>query len=243
MDKRENIKDLILELPTISFGSHGPIVKALQYSLKRLGYYKGYFDGVCGNHTKAAIIKFQKDNALIEDGVFGPICWDALLVEKEFKAAQSGFPLTKEDCESAYARQDDVSFDSVSKSAKNIGLSELELVGIIAWVQGEGYWNINNPYLGYLSACVVINCILDGWYGRGNDFINKVASWGSYYSKDKQTERYVQGCKNPAVMKITYLALECLQTGIHACYGPDEKPEKIFYDPKFRVGDKNIYVW
>lgn len=128
-------------------------------------------------------------------------------------------------------------------SAKSLGLDDIELIALIGWVQGEGYWGIGDPYLGYLSACVVINCILDGYYGRGQAVIDRIASWGSYYSEGKQISRYTSGTTNSSVMKLTYLALTYLQKGIHACYGPGYKPDKVFYDPDYKVGNELIYVW
>jgi peptidoglycan hydrolase-like protein with peptidoglycan-binding domain len=46
-------------------------VKFLQKRLNTLGYYKAGIDGDFGPLTKAAVIKFQKNNALVVDGIVG----------------------------------------------------------------------------------------------------------------------------------------------------------------------------
>ena len=116
-----------------------------------------------------------------------------------------------------------------------------EFTAFLGWVEGEGYWGVGDPYLGYLSACVLINCIQDGWYGRGHAVIERIASWGGYYTEAKQKAR----CENasPGALKAAYMALTHLQTGIHACYGPGKKPDNCFYDSGFKVDGETIYVF
>lgn len=46
-------------------------IKFLQERLKTLGYYKSAIDSDFGPKTKAAVINFQKDNALVADGILG----------------------------------------------------------------------------------------------------------------------------------------------------------------------------
>jgi peptidoglycan hydrolase-like protein with peptidoglycan-binding domain len=52
-------------------GSTGDAVILLQESLKELGFYFGSINGVFDQNTKAAVIKFQKNNAITADGVVG----------------------------------------------------------------------------------------------------------------------------------------------------------------------------
>ncbi|MBS7175299.1 MAG: spore cortex-lytic enzyme [Clostridiales bacterium] len=53
-------------------GSRGPEVKAIQQELKDRGLYKGSVDGIYGQQTKDAVIKFQKQKGLSADGIAGP---------------------------------------------------------------------------------------------------------------------------------------------------------------------------
>ena len=51
----------------------GNDVKELQKELIKRGYNIGKYgvDGIFGNDTKKAVIKFQSDNNLVEDGIVG----------------------------------------------------------------------------------------------------------------------------------------------------------------------------
>src|SRR3989344_6281158 len=49
---------------TLTIGSRGNAVKALQQSLKEEGYYLGKIDGVYGKRTARSVKEFQDDNDL-----------------------------------------------------------------------------------------------------------------------------------------------------------------------------------
>lgn len=55
----------------LSFGSRGAAVETLQLALSRAGYYNGDIDGIFGEQTRNALIRFQRDNGLSQDGVAG----------------------------------------------------------------------------------------------------------------------------------------------------------------------------
>lgn len=55
-------------------------IKQKQWQLYYLGYYGGEIDGIWGAQSKAATVRFQKDNALETDGIFG-----ALAAEKSIE--------------------------------------------------------------------------------------------------------------------------------------------------------------
>lgn len=66
--------------PTVRRGDKGTEVTELQTMLWRLGYDLGScgIDGDFGKATQAAVKAFQKDTGLSQDGVCGPLTWDAL---------------------------------------------------------------------------------------------------------------------------------------------------------------------
>ena len=63
---------------TIRQGDRGNFVIILQYLLNQYGYIVD-IDGVFGAKTKEAVINFQKNNNLTQDGIVGPNTWDRLL--------------------------------------------------------------------------------------------------------------------------------------------------------------------
>lgn len=56
----------------IKKGNKSSQVIALQQKLQAAGYFKESVTGYFGSVTEAAVIKFQKDNGLIADGIVGP---------------------------------------------------------------------------------------------------------------------------------------------------------------------------
>lgn len=69
------------DIPTISVGSTGEVVRAAQILLIGRGYTCGYFgaDADFGNATRAAVKNFQRTHDLEVDGVIGAESWAALL--------------------------------------------------------------------------------------------------------------------------------------------------------------------
>ncbi len=64
--------------PVLKEGSSGPAVVALQKKLAAIGFDPGMADGVFGAKTLAAVLSFQKANALTADGAIGPNSWGRL---------------------------------------------------------------------------------------------------------------------------------------------------------------------
>ena len=56
---------------TLAWGSSGEDVRLAQTKLKQWGYLDGSVDGVFGQSTYNAVIKFQKANGLAADGAIG----------------------------------------------------------------------------------------------------------------------------------------------------------------------------
>ena len=64
--------------PVLSKGSRGVYVNVLQDALNTIGYNSGTIDGIFGNKTYAAVVKFQKNNGLSQDGIVGCDTWRKL---------------------------------------------------------------------------------------------------------------------------------------------------------------------
>lgn len=63
---------------TVSWGSRGDEVRRVQERLIRWGYMEGSADGIFGQSTYNAVLRFQKKNGLKADGVAGPATLAAL---------------------------------------------------------------------------------------------------------------------------------------------------------------------
>lgn len=59
-------------MATLKIGSKGRDVAALQANLAALGYRPGAADGAYGANTAAAVKRFQTDQGLTPDGIYGP---------------------------------------------------------------------------------------------------------------------------------------------------------------------------
>lgn len=64
--------------PLVKYGSKGVYVATLQDALNFLGYNAGTIDGIFGNNTKNAVIRFQRANNLTQDGIVGCNTWRKL---------------------------------------------------------------------------------------------------------------------------------------------------------------------
>lgn len=65
--------------PTLKKGARGNITKLVQEKLVSLGYNTNGIDGIFGSGTEKAIISFQKNNGLVDDGIVGKNTWRKLL--------------------------------------------------------------------------------------------------------------------------------------------------------------------
>lgn len=62
----------------LKFDSTGPAVLKLQQKLKDKGFNPGPLDGIFGDGTRSAVIKFQRSVGLTDDGEVGPLTKEAL---------------------------------------------------------------------------------------------------------------------------------------------------------------------
>ena len=58
-------------LAAVYWGERGAQVRQVQKKLKQWGYFDGAVDGVFGQETYDAVVRFQKKNGLTPDGVAG----------------------------------------------------------------------------------------------------------------------------------------------------------------------------
>jgi len=134
-----------------------------------------------------------------------------------------------------------VTKEDLMTMGKQLGMDSYEIKALIGWVEGEGYTNIGDPYMAYLSACVVLNGILDGIHGRGRDLVARITTWGSYYSPNAQENRYENA--SSSTLLAVYLAMMQRPAGIYFCRGANSMPENCFYDAGFDVQGQHVYVW
>ena len=73
--KSKNYANLVY----LQYGNIGSDVQELQQKLKNKGYKVGKTDGNFGSLTTSAVQKFQRDNSLEPDGVFGPESYAKLI--------------------------------------------------------------------------------------------------------------------------------------------------------------------
>lgn len=73
------------------WGSRGEDVRRIQQKLSQWGYYDGPIDGVFGQDTYEAVVRFQKKNGLKADGVAGSDTLEAmgLSAQRQVVAASS----------------------------------------------------------------------------------------------------------------------------------------------------------
>jgi hypothetical protein len=79
--------------PTLHLGSRGKDVVYLQETLKVLGYNIGSagVDGTFGRDTEGAVIRFQRNHNLQNNGIVGPQTWEKLEGALTFDKTIGGF--------------------------------------------------------------------------------------------------------------------------------------------------------
>lgn len=65
--------------PILRQGASGNITRLLQEKLVSLGYNTNGIDGIFGSGTRSAVISFQRDNGLAQDGIMGTQSWNCLI--------------------------------------------------------------------------------------------------------------------------------------------------------------------
>lgn len=67
--------------PVVKKGGKGVYVAVLQDALNTLGYNAGMIDGIFGNNTKNAVVRYQAKKGLTQDGIVGCNTWKTLTDE------------------------------------------------------------------------------------------------------------------------------------------------------------------
>ncbi len=75
--------------PLTRQGAKGIYVLVAQDALNTLGLKTGGLDGIFGTITNEAVMTFQKNNGLSQDGLIGPITWNSLMTQVVGKGATS----------------------------------------------------------------------------------------------------------------------------------------------------------
>ncbi|MEE1200826.1 MAG: peptidoglycan-binding protein [Christensenellales bacterium] len=89
------------QLPLLQIGSAGDSVTLIQDQLKKLGYYGAPCDGLYGESTRQAVLRFQMANGLQETGIADssvqlrlyaqePLAWTAFLESAVAEAGETG---------------------------------------------------------------------------------------------------------------------------------------------------------
>lgn len=64
--------------PQVKKGAKGNVTRLIQERLNSVGFNLTT-DGIFGENTKNAVIVFQKNRSLVQDGIVGPKTWEWLL--------------------------------------------------------------------------------------------------------------------------------------------------------------------
>lgn len=67
--------------PLVRYGNKGVYVAVLQDALNSLGYNAGAIDGIFGNNTRNAVLRYQRARGLTQDGIVGCNTWKTLTNE------------------------------------------------------------------------------------------------------------------------------------------------------------------
>ncbi|NLC31744.1 MAG: SH3 domain-containing protein [Clostridiales bacterium] len=78
---------LIAKYPALAIGSEGPAVRALQFALEELNFYKSKVDGKYGENTAQTVRDYQEKNKLPVNGIADPVSQQRLFEGKPLNLA------------------------------------------------------------------------------------------------------------------------------------------------------------
>lgn len=105
-------------------GDRGESVCELQEQLVLVGYLDGEADGIFGNATHAAVIRFQKDAGLAVDGIVGHSTWNALAQKVQSESYRT-YVVAAGDTMYAIAKRFGVTVEAIAAAS---GVSRPELI-------------------------------------------------------------------------------------------------------------------
>ena len=111
----------------VYWGSRGETVRRVQQKLRQWGYFEGSVDGVFGQETYDAVVRFQKKNGLAADGVAGTDTLNAMGISSGTAAV------------------------AASSSAGSSYHSEVELLARLIHGEARG-----EPYVGMVAVGAVV---------------------------------------------------------------------------------------
>ena len=123
----------------------------------------------------------------------------------------------------------DPTYEDIVKLAEARGIKENsdQFYAVVGWTQREGYWAAYahpDKYLGYLSACVLINNVK-----ADKNYVKGMEVWGYNLEFLKEQTRYAKNYS--PTLKSLYLALKYPYPKINQCWGNYGKvPKNLVYE-------------
>lgn len=173
-------------------GSRSEEVKKIQTALRDRGYFNSNIDGIFGTITKNAVIRFQKDNGLIADGIAGKNTLKALGISED----------------SNFSGYDSNDYDLLARiiSAEARGEPYLGQVAVGAVILNRiEHPSFPDTLSGVIYQKGAFSCLQDGQfyeavsdsaYSAARDAINGVDPSGGaiyYYNPKKATNKWIFG--------------------------------------------------
>lgn len=180
-------------------GSRGTQVQYLQWTLNALNYNCGTADGIYGNATKQAVLRFQRAYGLTADGIAGPQTINKLnsvAYSLQDKLCRAGYSVTKDSIlgpatrsqigrfNAAHGIKGDVAtqatWDALNK-AQNSSVSAKKLNKAAVLNYANTYWNKRNPNYYYYTdnnCCnYVSQCLVAGGLSTNSTFKNGTSAF------------------------------------------------------------------
>ena len=118
----------------IKIGAKGDLVNAIQKKLIELNFSPGSIDGIYGDKTNKAVIKYQKTAKLKVDGIVGPITSESLGIGYLFNVSEierRQFKSLLSSNTNYFGNYPESGYDAVSKISKNTKYEEITCIGYI----------------------------------------------------------------------------------------------------------------